>query len=235
MNNSSKRNWFYHPFFAPVFIIIMGIIPLANWLLLNRDTAVWITFIWDDYITPPLYVLAMIVLYICKPRDNTPKQNFNFWIFEFITLGMLLRELGIQHWLTQTDTTAIKIRFFLNPGNPIHEKIITGLFLLMWLVIAIHLFRRYTRFLFREFFRLNATVWTIGTTCMLTVIVKFVDRLADNYKRYTGMAVSDFWDTGISSFEEIYEAFLPILIMIAAIQFARHRIRLEDSQPGKKT
>ncbi len=226
MNNSSKTGWFYHPFFAPVFIIIMGIIPLANWFLLERDTAIWMTQVWDDYLTPPLYVLALIVLYIFKPKDNTPKQNFNFFLFEFITLGMLLRELGIQHWLTQTDSTAIKIKFFLNPNNPIHEKIITGLFLLMWVVIAIYLFRRYTVFLFREFFRLNATVWTIGTTCMLVVFVKFVDRYADNYQRFTGVPVSQFWDTGLSSFEEIYEAFLPVLIMIAAIQFSRLKIRL---------
>ncbi|MCM1512244.1 MAG: hypothetical protein NC112_03930 [Oxalobacter formigenes] len=214
-----------HPFFSPALVIVLLVLPLANWLLLDRDTAIRVTIIVDEYITIALYFVAMAVLLFYRPRDNNRVQNFNFWIFELITLGALLREWGIQHWLTRTDTTALKIRFFLNPANPLSEKIVAGLFFLLWVAVAIHLVWRYALFMIREFFQGNAVVWTIATTCVVTVFAKFIDRYPDNYRRFTGESLSLFWDTGCSSFEEITEAYLPILIMIAAIQFSRSRIR----------
>lgn len=225
--SGSRRSWFYHPLFAPILVICLAVLPLANWFLLDRATAIRMTFIVDDYITIGLYIIALVVVYLYRPRDNSRRQNVNFWLFEFVILGALFRELGIQHWLTQTDTTALKIRFFLNPANPLSEKIVAGLFLLLWAVIAIYLLKRYTLFMIREFFRGNAVVWTIATTCAVTVFAKFIDRFPANYQRYTGEAISLFWDTGCSSFEEIYEAYIPVLLMIAAIQFARHRIRVD--------
>lgn len=223
-----RRNGCYHFLFAPVLVLCLAVFPLANWFLLERDTAVAVTAFCDGYITIGLYVIALIVLPFLRPRDNDQTQNRVFWLFEFVMLGALLREMGIQHWLTQTDTTALKIRFFLNPNNPISEKIVAGLFLLMWVIIAIYLLKRYTRFMIREFFRKNATVWTIATTCMVTVVTKFIDRYPANYERYTGKELSPFWDTGCASFEEIYEAYIPILLIIAAIQFLHYRIRVDD-------
>lgn len=214
-----------HPFFSPVLVIVLFVLPLANWFLLDRQTAIRMTVIADEYITIVLYFVAMVVLWYYRPKDNNRVQNFNFWIFEIVTLGALLREWGIQHWLTQTDTTALKIRFFLNPANPVSEKIVAGLFLLFWAAIAIYLIREYAIFMIREFFQGNAVVWTIATTCAVTVFTKFIDRYPDNYRRFTGESLSLFWDTGCSSFEEICEAYIPVLIMIAAIQFARCRIR----------
>ncbi|MCM1129159.1 MAG: hypothetical protein NC211_05400 [Alistipes senegalensis] len=214
-----------HPFFSPALVIVLLVLPLANWFLLDRDTAIRVTVIVDEYITIALYFVAMAVLLFYRPKDNNRVQNFNFWIFELVTLSALLREWGIQHWLTRTDTTALKIRFFLNPANPVSEKIVAGLFLLLWVVVAVHLVRRYALFMIREFFQGNAVVWTIATTCAVTVFTKFIDRYPDNYRRFTGESLSLFWDTGCSSFEEIPEAYLPILIMIAAIQFSRSRIR----------
>lgn len=228
MNKLSPKNWFYHPFFAPILVIILTVFPLANWFLLDRNTAIWITFIVDDYITVALYLIALVVVYIYRPKDNDRKQNFNFWLFEFVILGAFLRELGIQHWLTRTDTTALKIKFFLNPNNPVSEKMVAGLFLFLWAIIALYLLKRYALFMIREFFKLNATVWTIATTCIVTVFAKFIDRYPDNYSRFTGKPLSLFWDTGCSSFEEIYEAYIPILLMIAVIQFARDKIRLKN-------
>lgn len=214
-----------HPFFSPALVMVLLVLPLANWLLLDRDTAIRMTVIVDDYITIALYFVAMFVLWRYRPRDNNRAQNFSFWIFELVTLGALLREWGIQHWLTRTDTTALKIRFFLNPANPLSEKIVAGLFLLLWVVVALYLIWRYAIFMIREFFQGNAVVWTIATTCAVTVFAKFIDRYPDNYRRFTGTSLSLFWDTGCSSFEEITEAYIPILIMIAAVQFYRCRIR----------
>lgn len=214
-----------HPFFSPALVIVLLVLPLANWLLLDRDTAMRMTVIADDYVTIALYFVAMFVLWRYRPRDNNRTQNFNFWIFELVTLGALLREWGIQHWLTRTDSTALKIRFFLNPANPLSEKIVAGLFLLLWVVVAIYLVWRYAVFMIREFFQGNAVVWTIATTCAVTVFAKFIDRYPDNYRRFTGNPLTPFWHTGCSSFEEITEAYIPILIMVAAVQFYRCRIR----------
>ncbi|MDR0934504.1 MAG: hypothetical protein LBM56_05430 [Burkholderiaceae bacterium] len=228
MNYFSQKKGLYHPFFAPFLVIILAVFPLCNALFLNRPSALWMTRLMDDYITIALYLIALVVIYAYRPKDNTRKQNLNFWIFEFVILGALFRELGIQHWLTKTDSTALKIRFFINPANPLHEKIVAGLFLLMWATIALYLLKRYTRFMIREFFRGNAVIWTIATTCVITVFAKFMDRYPDNYHRFTGTKLAPFWDTLSTSFEEFYEAYIPVLLMIAAIQFARDRIRLND-------
>ncbi len=222
-----KRNGIYHFLFAPILVICLCVLPLANWFLLDHDTAIRVTYIADRYVTIGLYIIALLVVYFCRPIDNDRKQNCIFWLFEFVILGALFREMGIQHWLTQTDTTALKIRFFLNPNNPLHEKIIAGLFFLIWIVIALYLLKRYTLFVIREFFRGNAVVWTIMTTCAVTVCTKFIDRFPANYRRYAGEALSPFWNVGCASFEEICEAYIPILIMVAAIQFLHHRIRVD--------
>ncbi|MDR1310710.1 MAG: hypothetical protein LBK01_02380 [Burkholderiaceae bacterium] len=228
---SASKNWIYHPFFAPILFAALGILPLANWLLLDTDTALWIadTVMDDDYLLVAIYSLTMVVLYVCRPRDNNLQQNISFWIFEFLTLVALFRELGFQHWLTTTDSTAFKIRFFLNPANPLSEKIRAGLILLAVFGCLAYLVIRYTRFVIRQFFKRNAVAWTVVTLCCITAIAKFVDRLPDNYRRFTDARLDLFWNVARTSFEEFYEAYIPLCIMIAAIQFARLKIRLEDA------
>lgn len=222
---SNRDGFFYHPFFAPILVIVLAILPLANWLLLDRDIAIWVTFIVDDYITVPLYVLAFLIVWLLRPKDNTPRHNRVFWMFELIIVGAFFRELGIQHWFSDDGKAALKISFFFNPIYPLHQKILAGLFIFFWVCVALWLILRYAKFCWKEFWDGNTVVWTILTTCSVTVFAKFMDRFADNYKRFTGEHLSPFWDTCVSSFEEIYEMYIPILLIIAAIQFARYRIR----------
>lgn len=64
------------------------------------------------------YAALLVVLW--KNRGVLEKRSFR--MFVFFAVSAVLREAGIQHWIASRDTTAFKIRFFLNPYNPLHEK-----------------------------------------------------------------------------------------------------------------
>lgn len=229
MNKTFLPEWFYHPLFAPILLIVLAIFPLATWLLLPLETAEFVAdrVIDHDGFVAVTYCLVMWVLYKCRPKDNTLKENISFWIFEILTLCAMLREFGIQHMLTKTDSTAFKIRFFLNPNNPIGEKVLAGLILLVVFGMGIFLMIRYTRFLIQQFFRFQTLAWTTATFCFCVLLAKFFDRFPDNYKRFTGQSLIYFWDVGRACFEEFYEGYIPLFIIILAIQFARLRIRVD--------
>ena len=73
----------------------------------------------------------IIFRFICVQNglsDKIRKKRMDNFLF--FAGAAFLREAGIQHWLTFTDSTAFKLRFFTNPNNPFSEKIIAFLCLL---------------------------------------------------------------------------------------------------------
>ena len=71
-----------------------------------------------------------IVFMLYEDHLNTPRQKTYYYMC-FLWFCALLREMGVQHWLTTHDSTAIKIRFFTNPNNPLYEKVFTFILLLI--------------------------------------------------------------------------------------------------------
>lgn len=149
---------------------------------------------------------------------KTPLQG-TYIMLLLLWLTALLREMGMQHWLTQTDTTAIKIRFFTNPNNPLSEKIVSGLLILAVSAVIIRLVYQYTMPIIRGFFKKDPLYWTICCFGGLGALSQFMDRFPSNYRKAVGETITEPWITWIHILEEGGESFLPLLFALAFVQY----------------
>ena len=212
------KKYFLNPFFAPVAtVLFLGIFSLISIFIFDKK----MDFFEDAHIcgitTYTLYALAVATLLFCI--KDFKEKKVDFAVFLFLLIAAVLREMGIQHWLTKTDTTAFKLRFFTNPNNPISEKILSASILLLVLISVLYLAIKYTIKIWRGFWQKKEIYWTICTLCAMGIVSKFADRLPGNYRKSTGEEL----DIGIALFckiiEECGEATLPMLIMIGLLQF----------------
>jgi len=174
-----------------------------------------------EKITYGLYIVAVLVaLYYHKLFLKTEKQSTYFGLL-FLWMVALLREMGIQHWLTKHDTTAIKLRFFTNPNNPLHEKIISGVLVVIVVGTALWLFLKWLPKIWRGFWKLNPLYWTVVTFGGILIVSQFCDRFPSKYFKATHEHLSPIILEWLKLFEEGGEACLPILFALGFIQYAR--------------
>ena len=195
---------FMSPFFVPAAFLIL-----------------WLSFMGTVYYGFPENVLKVTV-------EGELIENITH-IGYVLLIGMLLllREEGIQHHLSRTDTTPFKSRFFLNPNNPLSEKIIFGLVLLVVAGAVAYLAVKYSKHLVGSFFKLNPVTWSIAVLCTVGVCSKIVDRFPSNWKKaHGGVPLADETYALCQLVEESGEMFLPYIAIAALYQF---RLQKEDS------
>lgn len=210
---------FLSPFFAPIFFgALWGALLLIVLLFFNEQKFELTT---DgqiiDILTYTGYAL-MIGVMLCLVKDF--KDKMLLWCIS-VMLGVvaLLREAGIQHHLSSTDSTPFKSRFFLNPQNPLSEKIIFGAVLIVIFGALIYLAVKYAKHLITSFFKLDTITWSIATLCGVLVFAKFADRFPSNWRHWQHLdkLPRDFIDIW-SLLEESSELFLPYLVIIIFVQ-----------------
>jgi hypothetical protein len=213
------KKFFLSPLFAPVFYCVLWGIILAVVLVFfpEQKFAITVDGAIIDIATYTGYALMLIaMLYFVKDF----KDKMLCWAIYFVLgIAALLREAGIQHHLTNTDTTPFKSRFFLNPNNPLSEKIIYGAVLLIIFGALIYLAVKYAKHLVVSFFKMNTVTWSIATFCTVLVFAKFADRFPANWKHMHNLEElpRDFIDIW-SLLEESSEMFLPLLVIIIFAQ-----------------
>lgn len=171
-----------------------------------------------DIITNVGYIL-MISLMLILAKDYSDKTT-SWGIYLFLGIAAFLREGGIQHHLSKTDTTPFKSRFFLNPDNPLGEKLVFGLILLVIFGALAYLAVKYTKHLITSFFKLNTITWSTAVFCTFLVCAKFADRYPSNWRKAHNDILLpreqiEIW----SLLEESLEMFLPYLIMVIMLQY----------------
>ena len=172
-----------------------------------------------EYITYGLYAVAGLTA-VSFWRDFIKTDKQSTWIVLMgLWLAAFLREMGIQHWLTRHDTTAIKLRFFTNPNNPLHEKIISCVLVLAVLGMAGWLLIKYFKQMIRGFFHLSPLYWSIATFGGMGLISQICDRFPSNYFKATGLRLDSDTTIWLKLFEEGGEACLPIIFALAFIQY----------------
>lgn len=214
------KKMFLSYLFAPAFYCVLWGGLLAVVLIFFPDQKFAITTDGQiiDVLTYIGYALMLITMLLFA-RDFKDKM-FSWCIYFMLGICALLREAGIQHHLSSTDSTPFKSRFFLNPENPMSEKIIYGAVLLIIFGALIYLFVKYARHLITSFFKLNTITWSVATFCSVLVFAKLADRIPSHWRHLNHLdALSrnfiDIW----SLLEESSELFLPYLVIIIFMQF----------------
>ena len=229
MIKKMKKNFSLHTLFAPAVVLTFLTLCFGLSFILNPDRPITFFFFLCalEIITYTMYGLAFITALILH-RDfiNTPQQT-SYVLFLVLWLAALLREMGIQHALTSTDTTAIKIRFFTNPNNPLSEKIITAILVLSVVAIILKLLIQYTPKIIRGFFAGNPIYWTICTFGGIGILSKIADRFPGNYYKATGTHLTEATEIWFKLVEEGGEACLPLLFAIALWQYHRQQSSLK--------
>lgn len=219
---------FLSPFFTPLFFLIAWGALLAVVLIFfpEQKFAITVDGAIIDIATYTGYALLLCgMLYFF--RDYKGKAKLDWIVFFLLTICAVLREAGIQHHLSSTDTTPFKSRFFLNPNNPLSEKIIFGLVLLIVFAMLAYIAIKYTKHLITSFFKMNTVTWSTAVLCCDLVFAKFADRFPGNWRKmHDGVPLSreqiDLW----SLLEESSEIFLPIVALIIMWQY--HLIKKEQ-------
>ena len=159
-----------------------------------------------------------ITLMLCTDYLNTERRK-TYYCICFLWLCGLLREMGIQHWLTRHDSTAIKIRFFTNPNNPLHEKLITACLLLIVTGVVLYLLRNYLKPVLSGFTRFQPVDWSIVTLLVFLGITQIADRFPAEYAKATGVKLEEPVRFFLKILEEGGESLLPLVFAIALLQF----------------
>lgn len=208
------------PFFAPIVLTLTMTVVLILGRTLLRPYIVfhdWGVFPIEQ-ISDALWVVLFGVLIFYRHLFNKEKGQWDFTASFFLTVILFFRELGAHHWLASRDSTAFKTRFFTNPDNPLHEKIISGLIILAILVAVVWLLSRFLIVLVKGFFQLNTVCWTMAVFGTWGIICKGADRIPSLYYRKTQVDLSQSAIDFFSLVEESGEMFLPLLIILALWQ-----------------
>lgn len=193
-----------------IFIFYFNSLPL----LLDKENGPLEIITTSAYFLLPLSYIAFY-----KPFMRNRSSKLDFILFVLLGCSAFLREMGIQHWLTSHDTTAFKSRFFLNPNNPLSEKIVAGALLLTLLAALIYLVVKYGKHLIVSFFKINPTTWSIATLCTIGIIAKFTDRFPSNYRKSHGFALPEQLHMKIEIIEETSETLLPLIVAFIFWQY----------------
>lgn len=204
---------------------------MAVWLTRTPEAVDIYTDTTLECVTYAIYAFTLPIILFCA-RDFKDSGMKHYVLFVFLWLCGLLREAGIQHWLTATDTTAFKLRFFTNPNNPIGEKIVAALIALTVLGVAVYLIVYYTPKIIKGFFRLNPLYWTICTLGGMGILAKVFDRIPGNYRKIVGHFMDPSQKSFFELLEEISETTLPLLVAFAFIQF--HLMKKAQQRASKK-
>lgn len=211
---------FLSPFFSPIcFSICWGAI-LAIVLIWFPEQKYQITHDGEiiEILTNIGYMLMLAAL-LYFSKDYTDKIT-SWGIYLFLAISAFLRESGIQHHLSKTDSTPFKSRFFLKPENPIGEKIVFGLLLLIIFGSVLYLLIKYGKHLITSFFKFNTVTWTIAVFCSVLVLSKFADRFPGNWRdAHNDVSLPKSHIEVWSLLEESIEIFIPYLIIIALAQY----------------
>lgn len=153
--------------------------------------------------------------------SNDYRDKIRTWgILLFLALCAFLREAGIHHYLSKTDTTPFKSRFFTSPNNPLSEKIIYGMLLLVIVGAVLYLAYKYAKPLVVSFFKFDVISWSVGLMCFIGVVSKYIDRFPANWRKaHGGVYLPDDVYAVFQLVEESMEMFLPYIALVILIQY----------------
>jgi len=160
------------------------------------------------------------VIFCCAKdfiEDKSTKSSFLAIVFIYII--MIFREMGAQGWLTTHDTVVTKIRFFTSPLNPLYEKIIAGAIMLFIVAVFLWVFVKHSKAFWQGLLKGNAISLTTITLFIWTILTQIIDRFPAEYLKHVGTDLAEPIRFAMKIFEECGEALIPILIVIAFLQF----------------
>lgn len=211
------------PFFTPIIFPLTWLVWVSFLFVMSANN---LPYLLEEHgileKTTNFAYIPLLLAYVFFAKfflTGSRDKKIDFVLFVLLGIAAFLRELGIQHWLASKDSTAFKSRFFLNPENPLSEKIVAGLILLTLLIVIVYLAIKYSKHLVVSFFKLNPTTWSIATLCTVGIVGKFVDRFPSNYKKSTGVSLPEDIDVALEILEETSETFLPIIAAFILLQY----------------
>lgn len=171
--------------------------------------------------TPTYYLYGLLILtFLFFGKFFYDNKKIQYWcIYLSYSIFALCREMGLHKTLASVDTTPFKSRFFLKPENPISEKILAGLILILFFSSIVFLGIKYSKHLIKSFFEFNTTTWSLATFFVVLVFSQFMDRFRSNYYKYTERTLDNKLSTIIIIIEESQELMLPILVIIILTQY----------------
>ena len=150
-------------------------------------------------------------------KEETRK---NFYELIFLWAVALLREMGIQHWLTTHDTVVTKIRFFTNATNPLYEKIIAAFLFFIVIYVLLSLLVRNFKYCIKGLtMKIKPTCITIAVFIILAILTQIADRYPAIYYKECGIKLSEHILFILKIFEEGGESILPLLFGIGIYQY----------------
>lgn len=201
------------------YLCLMGVLfyPTSSWDFMTREGGP------VDITTYTSYVVFFITMVKVRQDYTATKQDKVHWcLFSFFALICLLREMGAQHWLPSKDSTSFKIKFFTNPMNPIHEKIIAGIIVLIVVAACLYAAYKWAIPLVKGFFVKRWGAWLVGTMIGCGLLCKVCDRMNGFLKSIGYVWERRHFTYGLNAvFEEGLEIMLPILATVALL--AHHK------------
>ncbi len=175
-----------------------------------------------ETISAVLYLVAVGVFFKLVPRDDIVA----LWQVPALLVFFTLRELDFDKKFTPSGVLSSNL--YLD-DNALSTKLIAGSVLLLFLVVLYRMVRRGLPSLLRGLYARQTWAILVLSTFVLTFVAKSVDGLGRKLAGF-GVTVPAKVDSIASIFEEVGEAFIPVLAILALI--AAWRGYADDGDKG---
>ena len=218
---------------APVLWGLSVVILFALWALLPTEM---VRPLFDnegaspvELMTLPLFALVIPCVWLFPPCEATSSRRRRiFWcsIWSLLALMAIVRETDLHKLLAAQlfpevvanfKGTVFKMRFLTSGSVPLVPKLFVATFFAIFGASVLIPLVAYFRPLFKGFFKLQTTSWTMAFFGGTGVLIQIVDRLPANL-RHANIQASESLLSLMTILEEGGEMILAALALLAAIQ-----------------
>ncbi len=168
-----------------------------------------------ETISAVLYVYGAIVFLTVVPRSRW----IRLWQIPALLVFFALRELDFDKAFTSSGVLSTNL---YRGDSALSTKLIAGCVVLLFLIVLYRIVRHGLPGLLRGLRGKEPWAFLVIAAFLLTVVSKSVDGLGRKLLSI-GIEISEKLDSAASVFEEIGEAFIPVLIVLAMLSFWKGR------------
>lgn len=227
------KKYFTDPLFAPIFTLCVGSVCANIVFVFFPQTVPWLSDEGQiiDIVTFGAYGLLFLSLLALLRTFREDRKWADYCIYFFLAIAATAREAGIQHWLASKDSTAIKVRFFTNPENPLSEKVLAATLVALVVITAGGILCKHARYFIPGFFRMDTISWSVVSLGLCGVLGKCIDRIPRSPVGVF-LEMSETVSQNMELVEEISEVFLPFISVIILWQY--YLLRKQDVAKKEK-
>lgn len=214
-------NWINRQYSAVWLTLFTILLALLSSIFLDHE---WLLDFVDEghfveTLTLVFYAIAIVFVFCYK--IGTTKLSYRFAL-AFVLFAMMAREADLHKIF---GMSMLKIKFWLTNAAPLPSKLLAALIILSILIAIFYIILNNYKTWFQDLKSKQAYAISVLMFFIVLVVSKILDRSLNMINEITGWMAPRWMVAYQQPQEEYLECILPILIMIAVIQYIAKKLK----------